>query len=56
MNSRAQASFEYLLMVSFGIMLVIAAGLLLNGLNAVALSARAKLLTYREEAISSLLR
>lgn len=56
MNSRAQTSFEYLLMVTFGILLVVAAAVLLNGLNAVALAARAKLLNYREQAIASLLR
>lgn len=55
MNSRAQASFEYLMMVTFGILLVIAAAFLLNGTSAVANAARAKLLTYREEAISNLL-
>lgn len=55
MDSRAQASFEYLLMVTFGILLVTAAAFLLNSLSAVANAGKAKLLTYRDEAISSLL-
>ena len=45
MDSRAQASFEYLLMVTFGILLVTAAAFLLNALSAVANAGKAKLLT-----------
>lgn len=46
---------EYLLMVTFGIVVVAAAALLLNAVSSVALSARAKILSYREEAIGQLL-
>lgn len=55
LNSRAQTSFEYLLMVTFGILLVVTAAFLLNGLGAVANAGKAKLLTYRDEAIANLL-
>ena len=54
MKSRAQTSFEYLLMVTFGVLLVIAAVFLLNGLGAVANAGKAKLLGAREAAIENL--
>ena len=54
MDNKAQVSIEYLITALFGIMLAMAAAVLIESLRAVALDARAKVLTYREQTISSL--
>jgi len=46
---------EYLTIVLFGLMLAVAAGVLLASVSTVANTAKAKVLTYREQAISNLL-
>lgn len=46
---------EYLTMVMFGLLLAVAAGLLLASVNSVATTAKAKVLTYREQAIANLM-
>ncbi len=55
MNSRAQVSMEYLTTILFGLMLAVAAGLLLHSASTLANSAKAKILTNRENAIANLL-
>ncbi|MDO8624759.1 MAG: hypothetical protein Q7R47_01650 [Candidatus Diapherotrites archaeon] len=55
MALRAQVSMEYLTIVMFGLLLAVAAGLLLSSVSAVATTAKAKVLTMREQAISNLL-
>ncbi len=55
MDSRAQVSFEYLLTAMFGIMLAIAAAVLIEAVRAVALTAQARILNIREKTIASLL-
>jgi len=54
-SSRAQVSLEYLTLVTFALLLAIAAGLLLVSVSSVANTARAKVLTYREDAIANLM-
>ena len=55
MDSKAQVSFEYLLTVGFAIILVIAAMVLTLNLTAIADSAQAKILQYRDSTIGSLM-
>ena len=55
MDSRAQTSFEYLLTVAFGIVLVIAALLIALQLNDVAARSQARVKDYRSSLISSLI-
>ncbi len=55
MKSRAQVSIEYLTVVMFGLLLAVAAGLLLASVSTIANTAKAKVLTLREQAISNLL-
>jgi len=55
MNNRAQVSIEYLTMVMFGILLAVAAGVLLISVSTIASTAKAKVLTIRENAIANLL-
>jgi len=55
MDSRAQTSFEYLLTVAFGIVLVIAALLIALQLNSIAAAQKAKIIDYRSSTIGSLI-
>lgn len=56
MDCRAQVSIEYLLLALFGIMLAMIAGMLIDGISAVAQTAQGKILEYRYSTIASLLR
>lgn len=55
MDNKAQVSFEYLLMAIFGIVLATIAALLIQGIDGIALTAKNKIVSYREETISSLM-
>ncbi|MBI4053595.1 MAG: hypothetical protein HY394_06185 [Candidatus Diapherotrites archaeon] len=55
MDERGQTAFEYLLTALFGILLAIAAALLINAIVSVATKAQADILTYRSETITSLM-
>ncbi len=55
MDNKGQVSIEYLLTALFGIMLAMAAAVLIETLRGVALNARAEILTNRERTIASLL-
>ena len=55
MDSRAQVSIEYLLMAMFGIVLAIAAAMVVDALRGVALNAQGRILDYRDNTIASLL-
>ena len=54
-DERGQTAFEYLLTALFGILLAIAAALLINSIVSVATKAQADILTYRSETITSLM-
>ncbi|MFA4855820.1 MAG: hypothetical protein WC634_04535 [archaeon] len=56
MDCKAQVSIEYLLMALFGILLAMIAGMLIDGISAVAQTAQGKILEYRYQTIASLLR
>ena len=53
-DKRAQISVEYLIMIVFGIMLVIISSIVIINLNTLLGVARAKILTYRDNIISSI--
>ena len=55
MDCKAQVSFEYLLAAMFGIILAMAAAVLVEAVRAIAVSAQAKVLDVREQTIASLL-
>jgi len=55
MDCRAQVSFEYLLLAMFIIIIAMAAGLLIDAVRAVSLSAHSQVLDYRNKTIVSLL-
>ncbi len=55
MDSKAQISIEYLLVVLFAVILVIAATILALNLTAVAQSAKTQILQYRADTIESLM-
>ena len=55
MEERAQVSFEYLLTALFGIILAIAAALLIDTIRGVATVAQGKILEYRDETVSALM-
>ena len=55
MESRGQVSLEYLLTILFAIILAIAAAVLALNLSSISQVAKTKILTYREEIISSLM-
>lgn len=54
MEEKAQISFEYLLTALFGIILAIAAAMLITTLRSIAYTAQTKVLQYREDSIASL--
>jgi uncharacterized protein (UPF0333 family) len=56
MDCKAQVSIEYLLLALFGITLAMIAGMLIDGISAVARSAQGKILEYRYQTIAAMLR
>ena len=55
MDKRAQVAVEYLIMALFGIMLAMAAALLIDTIRNVAIAAQTQVLDYRQKTIESLL-
>lgn len=55
MDKKAQVAFEYLLTVLFSIIMVVAAAVLLDTIRVIAQVAKAQIITYREETITSLI-
>lgn len=55
MDTSGQVSFEYLLMVMFAVLLVIAATIIAMSLISVAQAAQGRMIEYRDGTISSLL-
>ena len=55
MDAKGQTSFEYLLMVLFAVLLVIAATVIAMSLVSIAQVAQVKTIQYREGTVSSLL-
>lgn len=53
-DKKAQISVEYLVLIIFGIMLVIISGIVVINLNTLLGVARSKILTYRDNILSSL--
>ncbi len=53
-DKRGQISVEYLVLIIFGIMLVIISGIVVINLNSLLGVARSKILTYRDNILSSL--
>ena len=54
MEERAQVSFEYLLTALFGIILAIAAAVLIDTIRNIAVVAQGKILDYRDSTIVAL--
>jgi len=54
-DERAQLSVEYLIMLVFGIMLVIITGIVIINLNSLVTVAKSKILSYRDNILSSLI-
>ena len=55
MDKKGQVAFEYLLTVLFSIIMVVAAAVLLDTIRVIAQVAKAQIITYREETITSLI-
>ncbi len=55
MDSKAQVSFEYLLTVTFAILLTLAVAALIVVVNNIATESQTQLLDYRNKTISSLM-
>ena len=53
-DNRAQLSIEYLIIVIFGMILVITTGIVIINLNNLVTVAKAKILTYRDNILSTL--
>lgn len=53
-DQKGQVSLEYLVMIIFGMILVITTGLVILNLNSLVTVAKAKILTYRDNILSSL--
>jgi hypothetical protein len=53
-EDRAQLSIEYLVIVIFGMILVITTGIVIINLNSLVTVAKAKILTYRDNILSTL--
>jgi uncharacterized protein (UPF0333 family) len=53
-DNKAQLSVEYLVMIVFGIILVIITGLVVINLNSLITIAKGKILTYRDNILSTL--
>jgi uncharacterized protein (UPF0333 family) len=56
MDCKAQVSIEYLLLALFGITIAMVAGMLIDGISAIAQTAQGKILEYRYSTIAALLR
>ncbi|MEI8364388.1 MAG: hypothetical protein WCF78_02940 [archaeon] len=54
-DKKAQLSVEYLIMIVFGMMLVITTGIVIINLSSLVSVAKAKILTYRDNILSSFL-
>jgi uncharacterized protein (UPF0333 family) len=54
MDSKAQVSFEYLITAMFGIILAIAAAVVIDAVRSIAITSQTRILEIREETISSL--
>ena len=54
MEEKAQVSFEYLLTALFGIILAIAAAVLIDTMRGISTVAQGQILTYRDSTISAL--
>jgi uncharacterized protein (UPF0333 family) len=55
LEERAQVSIEYLLSAMFGILLALAAAMLIEAIRGISLSARAEILNQREQTLSSII-
>ena len=53
-DKKAQVSLEYLVIIVFGVMLVINTGLMIINLNILVSLAKAKILNYRDNILTSL--
>jgi uncharacterized protein (UPF0333 family) len=53
-DQKGQISVEYLVMVIFGIILVITTGIIILNLNSYITVAKARILTYRDNILSTL--
>lgn len=52
-DKKAQLSVEYLIMIVFGMMLVITTGIVIINLSSLVSVAKAKILTYRDNILST---
>jgi uncharacterized protein (UPF0333 family) len=52
-DNKAQLSVEYLIMVVFGMVLVVVTGIVIINLSSLVTIAKAKILTYRDNILSS---
>jgi uncharacterized protein (UPF0333 family) len=55
MEERAQVSFEYLVTAMFGIVLAIAAAIIIDAVRSIAVTSQTRLLEIREDTIASLI-
>lgn len=53
-DKKAQVSLEYLVIIVFGVMLVIITGIMIINLNILISLAKAKILNYRDNILTSL--
>ena len=53
-DKRAQVSLEYLVIIVFGVMLVIITGLMIINLNILVSIAKAKILNYRDQILTTI--
>lgn len=53
-DQKGQISVEYLVMIVFGMILVITTGIIILNLNSYVTIAKAKILTYRDNILSTL--
>lgn len=53
-DNKAQVSLEYLVIIVFGVMLVIITGIMILNLNILVSLAKAKILNYRDNILTSL--
>lgn len=53
-DNKAQVSLEYLVIIVFGVMLVIITGIMIINLNILVSLAKAKILNYRDNILTSI--
>jgi len=53
-DNKAQVSLEYLVIIVFGVMLVIITGLMIINLNILVSIAKAKILNYRDQILTTI--